>query len=42
ANGLRLVTFLEDVIPEHPSPAQLNRLFDTIPEIKYFGHWMTD
>jgi len=40
--GLRVVPSLRDLIPEHPSPSQLNKLFDTIPQMKYFGHWMKD
>jgi len=41
-NGLRTIPSIKDYIPKHPSPSDLNKLFETIPKMKYYGHWMVD
>jgi hypothetical protein len=42
AANLRLIPRLQAVIPPRPSPAELNQIFKTMPEMKMIGYWWKD
>ena len=42
ATNLRLIPRLQVIIPKRPNPAELNKIFKTMSEMKLLGYWWSD